>query len=303
MTEVNKKVLELINNKNNMKQIAELLNISEKQLYIRIKQLIREGYLLTPTYSYNSNIYYNKCNEIKRESNTVGISIPKKEQIFKCLVISDLHIGNIDSDIKLLDIVYDYAIKKGYNYILNCGDNLEGNYTTDKKRLESLDKQIDELIKKYPYDKNVINFMILGNHDHHALKSNGYDVSKKIKNSRYDLVPIGYGQGNVKLKNDYLVLFHRLSEVHEPQLLNNEKIILSGHGHLMKTKLKDELWLCVPTLSYVSTDKTTNTLPGFIDLELQFDKGLIDYVTAKHIIITPKPIQISESRCKVKSLR
>ena len=303
MTDMNKRVLELINSKNNMKQISAILNISEKQLYTRIKQLMLEGYLLSPSYSYNSDIYYNICKEIKPENNTIGISIPKKEQVFSCIVFSDLHVGNIDSDIRLLDIVYNYAIKKGYNYILNCGDSLEGEYTTDKKSISAYEEQVLEFIKKYPYDRNIINFMIFGNHDYHALKTNGYDVSKKIKNSRYDIVPIGYGQGNVKLKNDYLVLFHRLNEVSEPDMQHDEKIVLSGHGHLMKTKFREELWLCIPTLSYVSTDKTTSILPSFVDLELQFEKGLIDYVTAKQIIITPKPIQISESRCLVKNIR
>ena len=39
----------------------------------------------------------------------------------------------IDSDIKLIDLVYEYATKNGINIILNCGDVIEGDYTSEEK--------------------------------------------------------------------------------------------------------------------------------------------------------------------------
>ena len=58
MTDINKRIIELIKQNKSMKEICFLLGMSEKQLYIRIKQIIKYGYQLIPSYSYNSDIYY-----------------------------------------------------------------------------------------------------------------------------------------------------------------------------------------------------------------------------------------------------
>ena len=303
MSDTNIKIIELIKQNYSMKTISYMMNMSEKQLYVRIKQIIDYGYNIKPSYDYNSDIYYKITSEDSNTNFNVSISLPRKQQKFKCLVISDLHIGNRDSDLSLLKRVYDYASKNSINYIFICGDNIEGDYTSDVKRIKSVENQSDILIKKYPYDENIKNIMIFGNHDFHAFKHNGFDLSKKIKNSRYDMIPIGYGQGSVKIGKDSILLFHKLRDASTPTILNDEKIILSGHGHMMKTKVREQLWICAPTLSYVSTDKTKEVIPGFIELNIEFDRARFDYIDAKHIIITPKLINISETKCKIKSLK
>lgn len=302
MTETNLKILELINNSKNMKQIAESLNISEKQLYVRIKQLINYGYNIVPSYSYNSDIYYNlKKDNNMNDKHRVNITMHKEDNLFRCLVISDTHIGCVDSDVKLLDIVYEYATKNGINNIFNCGDIIEGDYTSSSKSIKDIHSQLDYLLKKHPYDKNINNYVILGNHDHHSLRENGFDIAKTIKNSRYDIVPIGSGQGNVNIKNDSIILFHELYDGFKP-IITNEKIVLSGHSHMMKTKLMDIFWLSIPTLSYKSNNHPVEVMPGFIDLSINFENNKIERVEAKHFVITPKPILVNEVRGKVKKL-
>ena len=302
MTEMNKHIIELIGQNKNIREISNILNISEKQLYVRIKQIINYGYILEPSYSYNSDIYYNikNGNHISNK-NDVSIKISKDNNNFRCLVISDLHIGSVDADIKLINTVYEYAVKNGINVILNCGDNIEGDYTSDKKCLKDVYSQVEYLIKKHPYDRSINNYMIFGNHDYHCLYHEGLDISKTIYNSRYDIIPIGYGQGNVNIKNDSIILFHELYKDFKP-IIKNEKIVLSGHGHLMKTKLRDIFWLGIPTLSYKSNDKTKYVVPGFVDLSIDITNNKFDYVEAKHLIINPNIVQVSETRGKVKTL-
>ena len=302
MTDTNKKVIDLINQDKSFKEISKILNITEKQLYVRIKQLIKYGYNLEPSYSYNSDIYYSlRKDTYFSNHNRTSIKMNKDDNQFRCLVISDLHIGSIDSDIKLLNIVYDYAIKNNIKIILNCGDSIEGDYTSSIKNIKDVYSQLEYFIKKYPYDKNINNFVILGNHDYHSLIQNGLDVAKAIKNSRYDIVPIGYGQGNVNIKNDNIILFHKLKDGFKP-IINGEKIVLSGHSHMMKTKLRDIFWIGIPTLSYKSNDKTKDVIPGFVDLNIDIGNNRFEYAEAKHLIITPKVVQVSEVRGKVKNL-
>lgn len=302
MTGINKMIIEYIKDNRSLKEICKILNMSEKQLYVRIKQLITSGYMIEPNYSYDSNIYFDlrKDDNIKND-NKIRIAMPKDNNSFRYLVISDLHIGSKDADIKLVDGIYEYAIKNGINNILICGDVIEGDYTSYPMDLNDVDSQVDYFVKKYPYDKSINNFMILGNHDHYSLKQEGYNIAQFIKNNRYDIVPIGYGQGSVNIKKDNIVLFHKLYDGFKLDI-NTEKIVLSGHSHMMKTKLRDIFWIGIPTLSNKSNDKTKEVIPGFVDLSIDMEKDRFEYAEAKHMIITPRVIQVSEVRGKVKTL-
>ena len=301
MNDINKTIIDLIGKNKSMREISQILNISEKQLYNRIKQIINYGYIMEPSYSYNSDIYYKLKNESESISlNRVDIKMSKDNNIFRCLVISDLHIGSSDGDIKLLNIVYDYAIKNGITVILNCGDTIEGDYTSEEKCIKDVYSQLDYLIKKHPYDKNINNYLIFGNHDYHSLYFEGLDISKTIHNIRYDIIPVGYGQGYIDIKNDSIILFHQIYKDFKPEI-KDEKVVLSGHGHLMKTKLRDIFWLGVPTLSYKSNDKTKQVIPGFIDLTIDISNNKFEFLEAKHMIINPNVVQVSETRGNVKT--
>lgn len=303
MTDINKSIIEMLNENRHIKDIAHKLNISEKQLYVRLKQIINYGYQLVPSYCYNSDIYYRieKGVYVSKE-NEISIKLPSSNKEFRCIVISDMHIGNIASDIDLLKTVYEYAAKNGINIIFNCGDSVEGIYSSDKKNIDDIYKQVEFFLKKYPYDKNINNFTLLGNHDYHSLHYDGLDISKRIKNARYDIIPIGYGESLVKIKDDSLLLKHELSVVETPDLVNNPRLTILGHGHLMKTKVYENFFIGAPSLSYVSPNKKEEILPGFIDMTLHLEKGRFEFVEAHHMIITPKVYEASVSRCRLKKM-
>lgn len=301
MTEKNIKIIELINDNKSLREMCKELNITEKQLFVRLKQIINYGYQIEPKYYYGGDIRYdfikqdNYCNKIH-----ININMSSGNKIFRCIVVSDIHVGNVNSDIKLMYKVYNYASKNGIKTILNCGDNIEGDYTTDKLSLKNLYSQMDYFIKKYPYDKTIMNYVILGNHDYHSLKTDGLNLSQRIKNTRYDIVPIGYGKGVVNLKNDNILMLHKLNEEFNPKINEDINLILTGHGHMMKTKAYEKFNICVPSLSNVSPDKTKEVIPGFIDLNITFENGKIEFVEAKHMIVSSNICQVSESRCRVK---
>ena len=300
MTEINQIILKLINENKNMKEISNVLNITEKQLYIRIKQLINKGFMLTPSYSYNSNIYYKLEKDLnKPHENKIDIKISSSEKEFRCLVISDLHIGHIGGDIRLAYNLYEYASKNNINIILFCGDMIEGDYTTDRKNIKDIYTQIETFIKKFPYDKNIILMGILGNHEYHYL-SYGLDIMKWITTARYDIIPIGYGNGTVGVKNDSIYLKHWLPDSKEDDI--KSKIVIQGHGHMMKSKVYDKVYLCAPTLSYKSPDATKELIPGFIDLTLSLEKGRFEFVDSHHIALTPNLIEMDNFKCKIKTL-
>lgn len=300
MSELNKIILDMIRCRKTIKEISQSLLMSEKQIYMRIKQIINYGYKLNPTYYYSSDILYSL--DDATQENGVRIKMPRDSN-FRCIAISDIHIGNVNSNIYYLKMVYEYASKNNISVILNCGDLIEGVISNSKRNIDDLYEQIETLIKKYPYDKNINNFVIFGNHDFHSLYYNKLDMSKRISNARYDMIPIGYGKGIVNLKSDSILLEHDLSIVENPNIGQNCKISLIGHGHMMKTKYYDKLYISVPTLSNVSPDRTIDVIPGFLDLEIQFEKIYFKNIKIKHMIIDNKKIyQASEDKCIVKEL-
>ncbi len=302
MTDTNIKIIDLIKENKTLREMCKILSISEKQLYVRLKQIINYGYQIDTKYYYGGDIKYEFLSQKNLEENKVKIYMSTSNKTFRSIVISDMHIGNIKSDINLLCKVYDYASKNDIKTILNCGDNIEGDYTHDSLNLKDIYSQIDTLVKKYPYDKNIMNYIILGNHDHHSLTSDGLDIAERIKKARYDIVPIGHGFGTVGLKQDNIVMLHKLHDKFAPSVGNDSNLILTGHGHMMKTKAYEKLNICVPSLSYVSPDKTKEVIPGFIDLKIDFEKGKMEFIEAKHMVFIPNICQASESRCRVKKI-
>ncbi len=302
MTDTNKKLIQLIKENKTLREMCKILSISEKQLYVRLKQIINYGYQIDTKYYYGGDIKYEFKKQKKQESDKICINMSPKNKIFRSIVISDIHIGNIKSDINLLYKVYEYASKNSIKTILNCGDNIEGDYTHEALNLKDVYSQIDYFVKKYPYDKTITNYVILGNHDHHSLTSDGLDIAERIKKARYDIVPIGHGFGTVGLKQDSIIMLHKLHDKFAPSVGDDSNLILTGHGHMMKTKAYEKLNICVPSLSYVSPDKTKEVIPGFIDLKIDFEKGKMEFIEAKHMVFTPNICQASESRCRVKKI-
>lgn len=302
MTDTNIKIIDLIKENKTLREMCKILSISEKQLYVRLKQIINYGYQIDTKYYYGGDIKYEFLSQKNLEENKVKIYMSTSNKTFRSIVISDMHIGNIKSDINLLCKVYEYAAKNDIKTILNCGDNIEGDYTHDSLNLKDIYSQIDTLVKKHPYDKNILNYIILGNHDHHSLTSDGLDIAERIKKARYDIVPIGHGFGTVGLKQDNIVMLHKLHDKFAPSVGNDSNLILTGHGHMMKTKAYEKLNICVPSLSYVSPDKTKEVIPGFIDLKIDFEKGKMEFIEAKHMVFIPDICQASESRCRVKKI-
>lgn len=303
MTDKNKQILELIKKDKSSAYIASELGISEKQVWMRLRQIVSSGYQIQNRYYSDASIKYSiKKDETIDTDTDIRICVPSGSKELRVIAISDTHIGNKGSDIDLIKRVYEYASNNDINIILNCGDLIEGDYTSDRKFIDNVEDQVNYLIKYYPYDKNILNFAIVGNHDYHSLHYSGFDVIKRINTVRQDIVPTGYGLGTINIKADKLILKHELQSKNLPDIPEDANVVLVGHGHMMKTKLYEKLFICIPSLSHVSPDKTRENVPGFVDMKLSFDKKRVDYLELKHLILTPKVLEVSESRCKVKQL-
>ena len=128
---------------------------------------------------------------LKKNSKKISVDIITKEQDnkFTALVISDIHLGGGFERLDLLDKIYDYCVKNGIHIIINCGDLIDGTFSLTEKKISSTLEQVDYLLKKYPFDKSILNFALLGDHDYSVLHETGQDLMITLSSYRQDIVP------------------------------------------------------------------------------------------------------------------
>ncbi len=296
------RLIELINKHKSLNEISRLLKLSNKQIFMRLSMLKNSGYIFDRKYQYNGDIYYNSHNPfINSLDNNLRIEGKSKLDRIRVLLTSDYHLGNIYDDLDSINKMYEYCINHRINIILNCGDFFEGiiHSSRDNKFNDHI-KQIKYGLTNYPYDSNILNVVLLGNHDASFWLEKGIDIKKIILERRHDLIPIGYGYGDCYIGNIGFRLEHPIDrsdlKINMPQ--NSDKqIILRGHSHKFKISsgINTFLKIYVPSLSRVSNGNKNNIIPGMIDMELQIKGNEVNRESIRQFIYLDKKfICISE---------
>ena len=268
MTEKEMMIFEMISEGCSLNEIARNLCLSPRQVHQKIQKLISEGYFISPIFYDDGNIRYGFEEDCKKH--TLNLSINDSHK-FKALVISDMHVGNSLENIGYLYKVYDYARDNDIHIILNCGDLIDGNFTRGEQLISDIDKQINMVIKNYPYDKHILNFICYGNHDYSAYES-GRDIAVGLNQRRHDLINGGYGFSLINVLRDQFVLCHPLGDGNFKKIPN--KLILEGHHHKPMFRIeRNNYVVSIPPLSDLCFGGADN--PGMIDMRLSFCSGFI----------------------------
>lgn len=287
---IEQQVLDFIIKNKNINGIEQELDINKYQLLEALKKLKQIGYYTYPEITQCGEVVY----QLNKSVNPKLISLlPDKNDRINMLAISDLHFGSGYEREDLLNKVYEYAIKNDIYVILNLGDLIHG-YESDL----STEKQLELLIQKYPYDENIHNIILLGNHDFHSLHYDGLDISKYLFEARDDFFNAGYGVGYVNVYNQLIGLFHNLSV--EKSFINtnfNTIFNLYGHSHTFATNVDNVIKIKVPTLSDLL--KNDSSIPSFLHLTLELDKSVIKKLIVKNIIVVDKHIEVSEEKYNI----
>lgn len=281
MSDIMKEIIRLINNKKTLNEISQITNLTPKEIANYLLMIKNRGYEFNRIYysdgniRYSQNHQYNKpaCNEIILTNNTS----------LHALAISDTHIGSNRERLDLLNEAYEYATKNNINIIFHCGDMLDNN---EEEKIPREDR-VEYLLKNYPYDKNVITFAVLGNHDLGPLTERGQNIKKLINNYRHDIKVLNYLSGILNVSEDQITLYHPfnensfISKYHE-----DASLILQGHSHLYQTrtnKLKtNQIRINVPTLSDILVYE--ESYPSMLDLEIQLVNNKIEIIEVRQLI-------------------
>lgn len=216
-----------------LKKVAEdFCSGNYKKAMELIKTYINEGFNICKKVTEDGDIIFTVTTGYKLYNNekVKTEEIVTKSNEVKTLIISDLHIGQLNDGLLYISKVYAYAKAHNINIIFMAGDLFDGITVENSNKYKQLEGHISRFLNYYPYDPSIVNFMLFGNHDLITMKSMGFDYSKLIE-QRLDIINLGYGLGRVKLGNDYLAFSHELLIEQQPDIENYAKYLFKGHSH------------------------------------------------------------------------
>lgn len=305
MSEYYIKLLNLIEKKATLNEITHELKLSREQIYKVFRELKLMGMDFTRKYYYNGEFIYLPRKEIDlpNKKNCVNIITERDSDTFRCVAISDLHIGSIYQSEESWNMIMDYCVVNNIHTIIITGDFLDGisiGSANSKIHSEPI-QQIEYALKKYPTNEGILNYLTFGNHDVDYLVSYGVDLSTIICNFRHDIVPVGYGYGRINIKNDRILITHPLGIGGNKDLdLDNNYLLLKGHHHLCNSIIgsNGNCSLNIPSLSNIFLTKN-EFLPGAIDISIKFRGGFFDTIYYSQLLISNKVININSTQFSI----
>lgn len=275
-------VLQLIKENKTYKDIIKDSGLTIKELYKVLNNIKSKGYLITKKYFYDGEIKYSINNNLNVAMDNILLT-SKSDNDLEFMIISDLHFGSLYETPKLLNTIYDYCTNKNIHIILNGGDLIDGEVNLVNTKILPI-KQINHALNFYPVSSEIINYVVLGNHDYSMLVNYGMDISSVIKEKREDIVPLGYGEGIIKIKNDQIVMQHPLLYKTSNNGNYSKTIIIRGHGHEPKIIMDtSNLVIYAPSLSNLNFNKCH--FPGAIYLKIKMRCGIIEYAYIEELLV------------------
>ena len=226
--------------------------------------------------NYFGNIAINDNFEYQKQLSKIAFTLTLNEQLAlfplmkiddnKILLISDTHFGSIYENYMYLNLVYEFASKYGYNVILHGGDLTQGDVSPRIDKKEKLSKQVYRVIANYPYDKNINNYILLGNHDHFIFRNT--DNSLNILKYRDDINFLGIRCAYINWCDNLISISHRLKKGKCKIDFPRVESLVRFHGH------RHELFILesnvfIPTLSNdINRYSDRPNYPGFLTAEI-----------------------------------
>ena len=295
MTEMNQRILDMIAKNASVNEICSVTGLSNKQLFYRLNMFKVKGFDFSRKYYEDGEITYKLNKGFKEDHDISLITSPKTSEI-KIAFLSDLHLSNEHERLDLLNEVYNFCANENIHVIINGGDLIDGLIGPDKKKHSTYEKQIDYAIKNHPFDKNILNFICLGNHDHKALEITGQNLETALLNRRHDIVPLGYGYGKLNIKNDEIVVRHPKTPTTKMEP-TTRGLIVTGHSHRSQSSVIGNIInIGLPSLSSLEnyTPNESFSLPGFIVGKISFYKGFFQTGIFEQYVFLDKVYKVNE---------
>lgn len=302
-------LLKLINEGKNVNEISEITKLSNKVIFGRINMLRNAGYNFKKLYYSDGNIVYSNGSDMirydEKYNGTNLIVDGKNGKQIDAIAISDIHFGSAYEIEGIMDKIYNYCINNDIHIILFGGDLVDGTFGK-WRRINNIDEQLTYIMQKYPFDKSIINFGVLGNHDYSIFKANSRDISLILNNYRHDIVPLGYFIGKLNIGNDTLTFLHGSKRNYLsykncniiPYITSNnmdrKSIVLRGHTHKMFTITEDDFHVCINLPSISGMRDKDEFLPSAIRIRISLNNDTFSHIIINQLLIKKKIHSINE---------
>lgn len=222
----------LCKNKMTLEEITKYLlskkhNVTERDVYKIIQKInerinvTRRDFALPPQYMVG-----------KPEFVTNGVfdfSDFYSDKSCDLLFISDIHFEEASEEVKkAYDAVYNYATGKNIKVVFNTGDlfgsSLAMQTGVSPERITTSLNIIESFADNVPYDKNVYQAVLGGNHDK-KIFSYGLEPLSLLQKMREDIIPLGYDHCQVIVGGAKSIL-----GLHHPQRRFPETIAETGYN-------------------------------------------------------------------------
>lgn len=293
MVEKNRIILNMIEDGYSIQDIRKHLDIDYKELNIRLNQIKRCGYEFLKQYSNEGDLHYlinHEINPLIVDSDKTIINLKEHSSSFHFIANSDTHFGHINDSMNMIYNLYNYASNNNINSIVTTGDFIEGDFTNLKYvRNKTVASQLNYVIKNYPYDDKILNYILLGNHDQHSLTYDGLNIKEVLNSRRYDFNVLGYGLHTLKINNVSINLKHQLTgESLGPAPIAD--LTLMGHSHDSKMEIGECAQLVLPTCSLVApgNDSLDKYNVGALDINVKLGGNAAKMIEIKELEVLPK---------------
>lgn len=127
-------------------------------------------------------------------------------------ILADTHIGSKAAMLDELHEFYDIAKSEGVKIFLHAGDVVDGNKVYKGQEYEqnaiSFDEQLELAAERYPQDKHIKTYFIMGNHDYSFYQNQGVDFGRHLSSRRPDLIYLGAHSAEVEIDGIKFFLWH-----------------------------------------------------------------------------------------------
>lgn len=303
MSENTKRLLELINQQKTINEISDILGISHKKIFNYLTMIRNKGFDFDRKYYDTGDIMYvPRKSVVNKTQNGVNVITDKDSTSYTALVISDTHLGSGFEIQGVMDKVYNFCASEGIHNILFTGDILDGTYNKISPKISDPYEQIEYFLKIYPFDKNILTFSVLGDHDYSILRITGQDFSKVLDSYRHDIVHLGYGYGYLNIKDDSIGLRHSIKGVSGGSF-DDGNLMFLGHTHNFKmspSSKKNVIY--VPSLSNLCLYKQGyEGLPSLLLVKLNFNNDVICSAYINQLVVLDKIYFVNETYLSMSS--
>lgn len=229
--------------------------------------------------------YYGKYYYTLKKSNT-RIDMPvSKIDSDKMLIISDTHLGSRLQNYYYLDLLYEYAIKNNIHVILHGGDLMQGSVKPVLVEYSNMYEQASSVIKKYPYDENINNYILFGNHDYFVFRKS--EALEDLFLDRKDMNLLGVKKSYLNWNNYLISISHHLPKCDYELQRYETQIKFCGHRH--ELHLKDGT-IYLPTLSDDIKYYGSENYPGFLEAIMNNKEIIVNHLLINDNKISQKKL-------------